>query len=45
MVDQSYRLSREEREAMWQAAHIKTIRELVRRLQWPVGVPVPNLNP
>ena len=42
-VDQSYHLSRDEREKLWWDAHVKTIRELVRRLQWPQEIPIPNL--
>ena len=44
MVDQSFRLSRQERESMWQTAHERTITELVRLALWPAGVPVPDLN-
>jgi hypothetical protein len=42
-VDQSHHLSRDEREKLWWDAHVKTIREIVRRLQWPKEIPIPDL--
>ena len=43
-LDQGHLLSAAERFAMWWAAHVKTVRELVRRCLWPAAVPVPDLE-
>jgi hypothetical protein len=43
-LDQGSHLSRDERVAMWTAAHRKTVRELLRRGMWPMAVPVPDLR-
>ena len=40
-LDQGRSMSRSERVAMWDAAHAKTVAELVRRGLWPAGVPTP----
>ena len=40
-LDQGRSMSRSERVAMWDAAHAKTVAELVRRGLWPVGAPTP----
>jgi transcription elongation factor Elf1 len=42
-VDQSPRLSKEERQEMWLNAHLKTLHFLLITDQWPRGVPVSNL--
>ena len=41
-VDASYSLTGEQRQAMWQAAHEKTVRELKNQGLWPAGVPYPE---
>ena len=40
-LDQGRTMTRSERVAMWDAAHAKTVTELVRRGLWPAGVPMP----
>lgn len=42
VLDQGSRLSRAERKAMWWAAHVKTVAELLRRRLWPSKIPVPD---
>lgn len=44
MLDQGSRLSRAERESMWDACHFQTVRELLTRGLWPESVPVPGLE-
>lgn len=44
VLDQGSRLTRAERQAMWWAAHVKTVAELVRRALWPAGVAVPDIR-
>lgn len=44
ILDQGSKLSKQERIAMWFAAHCKTVRELVRRGLWPLDVPIPDLR-
>ena len=41
-IDQGSRLSGVERVTIWEAAHIKTVRLLVRLRRWPASVPVPE---
>lgn len=41
-LDQGKNLSKSEREAMWDAAHRKTVKELLRRGLWPMDVPLPD---
>ena len=41
-LDQGSFLTRAEREAMHEAARIKTQRELIRRDMWPASVPTPE---
>lgn len=43
-LDQGARLSRDEREALWEAAHVKTVQLLVRLGAWPAGVPIPEME-
>lgn len=43
-LDQGHRLSKDERQAMWADAWRKTVRELVRRGTWPLGVPIPDIR-
>jgi len=40
-IDQGKNLSRDERQAMWQAAHRKTVNALLRANEWPEDVPLP----
>ena len=40
-LDQGSRMNRAERERMWNACHIQTLKELVRAGLWPAGIPVP----
>lgn len=42
ILDQGSKLSRQERQAMWWLAHVKTIAELVRRGLWPESIRVPD---
>jgi len=44
MLDQGSRLSRDEREAMWESCHSKTVQILVRLGLWPENVPIPELE-
>lgn len=41
-LDQGSKMTRGEREAMWDEAHRKTVRELVQRGLWPLDVPIPD---
>jgi len=43
-VDQGRTMSRAERVLVWVNAHVKTVRELVKRGLWPLDVPVPDLR-
>lgn len=43
-IDQGSKLSKAERLAMWDAAHIKTVRELLRRGLWPEDAPLPDIR-
>jgi hypothetical protein len=43
-IDQGYQLTDFERKAIWSAAHVKTVKELVKRKLWPDGIPVPEIN-
>ena len=40
-LDQGPLMSRADRERMWNACHLQTLRVLVRGGLWPAGVPVP----
>lgn len=42
-IDQGSELSKEERQALWQAAHESTVNLLVERGEWPADVPVPSI--
>ena len=44
-LDQGSLMSREDRERMWNACHMQTVRELVRGGLWPAGIPVPLHTP
>lgn len=43
-LDQGSRLSREEREALWDACHAKTVHELVRLRAWPANTPIAEIE-
>ena len=43
-IDQGAKMSRAERQDAWTAAHIKTVRSLLDAGQWPVDIPVPELE-
>lgn len=43
-IDQGSKLSKSERIEMWTKAHHKTVRELVRRGEWPQNVPIPDIR-
>ena len=43
-IDQGAKMSRAERQTAWTAAHIKTVQSLLDAGQWPVGIPVPELE-
>lgn len=42
-LDQGSTLSEAERKAMWWYAHVRTVKELVARGQWPKNVPMPDI--
>ncbi len=44
VLDQGSHLSKAERQAMWWAAHVKTIHLLIKRALWPAGIPVPDVS-
>jgi hypothetical protein len=41
-IDQGAKLSRQERQEMWQSAHDKTVSSLVDSGRWPPDVPIPK---
>ncbi len=43
-LDQGSKLSKQERMTMWFNAHVKTVRELVRRGLWPLDIQVPDIR-
>ena len=40
-IDQGKDMSKEERQEMWEQAHIATIKKLYIQGDWPVDVPIP----
>lgn len=44
ILDQGAELTRDERKAMFWAAHVKTVLELLARSLWPAGIPVPDIE-
>lgn len=44
VLDQGSHLSSEERQQMWWNAHVKSVRELLRRGLWPKHVAVPDIK-
>jgi len=43
-LDSGSHLTREQRVTMWGEAHIKTVRELVKRGLWPMDVTIPDIR-
>jgi len=43
-LDQGAHMSRDEREALWEACHCKTVQSLVALGRWPAKVPLPELE-
>ena len=41
-IDQGHKLSKQDRQALWQAAHKKTVETLIAQGLWPDEVPVPQ---
>ena len=41
-IDQGSNLTKAERQELWNAAFIKTVRELVRLGQWPAEIEIPE---
>lgn len=41
MLDQGSTMTKAERQAMWKAAHIKTVEKLTKLGLWPDDVPIP----
>ena len=44
LLDQGSALGRAERQALWWAAHVKTVTLLLADGHWPAGVPVPDTS-
>lgn len=44
LLDQGSKLTKAERRAIFWAAHVRSVRILVARGLWPVGVPVPDIT-
>ena len=40
-IDQGSKLSKVERQEMWEKAHIKTVQTLINKGEWPENVPLP----
>lgn len=43
-LDQGSKLSREDRTALWNQAHIKTVKTLVSRGLWPLNIQIPDIR-
>jgi hypothetical protein len=43
-IDQGKKLSKEERQEMWEQAHIATVKKLYIQGLWPVDVPTPTFT-
>lgn len=43
-LDQGSHLSRDEREALWDVCHARTVTELVLIGEWPAGLPIPAME-
>jgi len=41
-IDQGSEYCAEQRQMMWQRAHINTVKKLTRLGKWPAGVPIPE---
>lgn len=44
ILDQGSKLTREERKAMFWAAHVKTVLKLLELALWPARIPVPDIT-
>ena len=44
-IDQGSTYTAEERQLIWQSAHVRTVARLVREGRWPPGVPIPPSDP
>lgn len=44
-IDQGGTYPAEERQLIWQSAHVRTVASLVREGRWPPGVPIPPSDP
>jgi len=42
-IDAGAKLSKEERQLAWKAAHRKTVRVLTESGRWPVDIPIPEI--
>ena len=42
-IDAGAKLSKEERQLTWKAAHHKTVRVLTESGRWPVDIPIPEI--
>ena len=43
-LDSGSHLTKEQRVAMWGDAHVKTVRELVKRGLWPLDISIPDIR-
>jgi len=43
-IDQGSKWSKEERQLAWKLAHYKTVQNLTNSGQWPVDIPLPELE-
>jgi hypothetical protein len=43
-IDQGKNMSKEERQEMWEQAHIATVKKLYIQGLWPVDVPIPTFT-
>jgi hypothetical protein len=43
-LDQGSHMTKEQRVTLWSDAHVKTVRELVRRGLWPLNVEIPDIR-
>ena len=41
-IDQGHKLSKQDRQTLWQAAHKRTVETLIAQGLWPDEVPVPQ---
>ena len=43
-LDQGSHMTKEQRVTLWGDAHVKTVRELVRRGMWPLEIEIPDIR-